>query len=113
MRPTTARRRFSLGCGLTPWRCVSGYPVAICNANAQCLTMLQTSGSDETIPSRHVFHSVHDAARAIVLGGVTLGGEGSEEAAAARGGKAKGDEEMSDTPSFWTPRDAQAKQSRP
>ena len=104
---------FSLAGGLKPWRCASGYPVAICNANAQCLTRLRTSGSDETIPSRHVFHSVHDAARAIVLGGVTLDAEGSEEAAAERGGKAKDDEEMSDTPSFSTSRDAQAEQLRP
>ena len=87
--------------------------MAICNANAQCLTRLKTSGSDETIPSRHVFHSVHDAARAIVLGGVTLGDTGGGDAAAA-GDKEKDDEKMSDAPSsFWTPRDAQPEQRRP
>ena len=37
--------------------------------------LLNAGMGDNAIPSKHVFHSVHDAARAIALGKVTLRNE--------------------------------------
>ena len=49
-----------------------GYPIVLCHCNAQCMEVLLNAGMcDGAIPSKHVFHSVHDAARSIALGKVT------------------------------------------
>ncbi len=53
-----------------------GYPIVLSHCNAQCMAVLLNAGmGDNAIPSKHVFHSVHDAARSIALGQVTLGDE--------------------------------------
>ena len=53
-----------------------GYPIVLSHCNAQCMEVLLNAGmGDNAIPSKHVFHSVHDAARAIALGKVTLRNE--------------------------------------
>ena len=53
----------------------------------RCVELLRSSGIEDIIPPKHMFYSVHDAARAIALGRVTLGGgeggEGEEEETAA------------------------------
>ena len=50
-----------------------GYPIVLSHCNAQCMEVLLNAGmGNDAIPSKHVFYSVHDAARAIALGQVTL-----------------------------------------
>lgn len=61
-----------------------GYPIVLCHCNAQCMEVLLNAGMGAgAIPSRHIFHSVHDAARAIALGQVTLGDSHEKETVGA------------------------------
>lgn len=61
-----------------------GYPIVLCHRNAQCMeTLLKSGMREDSVPSKRIFHSVHDAARAIALGRVTLGEEKIADSAPA------------------------------
>lgn len=72
-----------------------GQPIALCNANHFCIGTLKSFGLSELIPDEHVFHSVHDGARAIALGRVILA-DASDNDDGVDGGSATGDDDRVD-----------------